>query len=163
MNERFGAKTRRVLIGLSAVSAACGPGAATEQIDGPFTGEVKPVLYVTDVETSAPFFQDVLGFDFLGYSEREGAPYYAEMLAGDLKFGLHEPTSPEHAPRIGQQRIYFRVTDLMSHRATVQGAGAGVGDIVETDWMDFFIVEDMDGHEIVFAVTDPSRHSIDPW
>ena len=28
---------------------------------------------------------------------------------------------------------------------------------------DFFIVRDPDGHEIVFAVTEAERHSIDPW
>jgi hypothetical protein len=29
--------------------------------------------------------------------------------------------------------------------------------------MDMFISRDLDGHEIVFALTDPSKHPIDPW
>jgi hypothetical protein len=37
------------------------------------------------------------------------------------------------------------------------------GAVVETGWMDYFIVRDPDGHEIVFAVTDPERHPKDPW
>lgn len=153
---------------------ACGPPApgntttasttpASAAADDMFTGQVKPVLYVSDVEKAAPFYRDVLGFELLGYSELEGEPYYAEMAAGPLKFGLHEPTSDEQIPRIGQQRLYFRVTDLERQRERVLAAGGTAGEVVETDWMDMFIVRDADGHEIVFAVTDPSRHSVDPW
>lgn len=130
---------------------------------GGFTGEVKPVLYVSDVEASAPFFRDVLGFEFDGYANLRGEPYYAEMLAGELKFGLHEPTSPSHVPRVGQQRIYFRVRDVAAHRERVSAWQGDPGEIIETDWMDMFIVRDPDGHEIVFASTDPAKHSIDPW
>ena len=71
---------------------------------GTFTGEVKPVLYVADVEQSAPFFRDVFGFELLGYAGAEEDPYYADLAAGDLKFGLHEPTAPGQEERIGQQR-----------------------------------------------------------
>jgi predicted enzyme related to lactoylglutathione lyase len=128
-----------------------------------FTGEVKPVLYVTDVEVAAPFYRDVLGFEFLGFSNANGEPYYAEMTAGPLKFGLHEAMNPEQEPRIGQQRLYFRVTDLPGHLARIAEAGGAPGDMIETDWMDMFIVRDADGHEIVFAYSDPSEHPIDPW
>ena len=130
---------------------------------GVFTGEVKPVLYVSDVETSAPFYRDVLGFDFLGFAEGDSGPYYAEMAAGNLKFGLHEPMVPEQESRIGQQRLYFRVQDLEVHRSRVASWGGEPGPVNKTDWMDMFIVRDADGHEIVFALTDPERHSIDPW
>jgi predicted enzyme related to lactoylglutathione lyase len=128
-----------------------------------FTGEVKPVLYVSDVEAAAPFYEEVLGFEFLGYTDLDGEPYYAEMAAGPLKFGLHEPTDEGQIDRIGQQRLYFRVTDLTRQRARVADAGGEPGEIRETDWMDMFIVHDADGHEIVFAVTDPATHSVDPW
>lgn len=130
---------------------------------GIFTGEVKPVLYVSDVEVAAPFYRDVLGFDFLGFSNIEGSPYYAEMTAGPLKFGLHEPRNEEQVRRIGQQRLYFRVTDLAVQRARVADRGGEPGETIETEWMDMFIVRDADGHEIVFAFTDPGEHSIDPW
>ncbi|NIR43537.1 MAG: VOC family protein [Gemmatimonadetes bacterium] len=130
---------------------------------GVFTGEVKPVLYVSDVEVSTPFFRDVLGFDFLGYANHEGEPYYAEMRAGTLKFGLHEPMSPTQVARVGQTRIYFRVEDLASHRTRVAARSGNPGEVIETEWMDMFIVRDADGNEIVFALTDPERHSIDPW
>jgi predicted enzyme related to lactoylglutathione lyase len=133
-------------------------------LHGGFTGELKPVLYVADVEKSAPFFREVLGFEFDGYANgSDGRPYYAEMIAGTVKFGLHEPTASGQEARVGQQRLYFRVRDLHLHRARVVAWGAESSEIRETDWMDMFIVRDPDGHEIVFAFTDPAKHSIDPW
>jgi predicted enzyme related to lactoylglutathione lyase len=145
------------------VAVACGDGAQSPSTDPTFTGEVKPVLYVTDVEASAPFFRDVLGFHFLGFSTLDGAPYYAEMSAGSLKFGLHEPMTAEQETWVGHQRIYFRVRDLRAQRDRVVAAGGAPGEIVETDWMDMFIVRDPAGHEIVFAATDLSKHTMDPW
>jgi len=135
----------------------------SRQAHGNYTGEVKPVLYVTDVEKSAPFYRDALGFEFQGFANAKGEPYYAEMLAGEQKFGLHEAMSAGQESRVGQQRLYFRIQDLERHRARVLAWGAEAGEIIQTAWMDMFIVRDPDGNEIVFAVTDPSRHTIDPW
>jgi predicted enzyme related to lactoylglutathione lyase len=142
---------------------ACAPPTESGQQTGPFTGQVKPVLYVADVETSAPFFRDILGFEFLGYSNANGAPYYAEMAAGSLKFGLHNAMNEEQEGWVGHQRIYFRVRDVRELRSQVISRGASPGEMIETDWMDMFIVRDLDGHEIVLASTDPAKHSIDPW
>lgn len=128
-----------------------------------FTGEAKAVLYVSDVEESASFFRDVLGFEFGGFTEVEGEPFYAEMVAGTFKFGLHEPMNAEQETWVGHQRIYFRVTDVETHRSQVEEREASPGELIETDWMDMFIVRDLDEHQIVFAETDASRHSIDPW
>lgn len=130
---------------------------------GIFTGEVKPVLYVADVEAAAPFYRDVLGFGFEGFANLQGEPYYAEMTAAELKFGLHEPTSVAQEQRIGQARLYFRLGDLSAHRARVLARGGDAGEIRTMDWMDMFIVRDADGNEIVFAETSAERHSINPW
>lgn len=130
---------------------------------GTFTGEIKAVIYVTDVEESAPFYRDVLGFSFEGYANLHDEPYYAEMAAGRTKFGLHEPTSEGQESKIGQERLYFRVKDLAAHRARVLARGGNPGEIKKTSWMDMFFVHDPDGNEIVFAVTDPGRHSSNPW
>lgn len=150
---------------VAAFPAAPGSAAAHDSrtAHGGFTGEVKPVLYVADVEKSAPFFRDVLGFELLDFAGSDDDPYYAELAAGEQKIGLHEPTAPSQETRVGQQRIYFRIEDLARHRARVVAWGAEPGAVVETAWMDYFIVRDPDGNEIVFAVTDPERHSIDPW
>lgn len=130
---------------------------------GRFTGDVKPVLYVADVERSAPFYRDVLGFELDGFAGAADDPYYAEMLAGPLKFGLHEPTRAGDDERVGRQRIYFRVLELEAHRRGVEERGGDPGEIVRRDWMDFFTVTDPDGNEIVLAVTDPERHTSRPW
>jgi predicted enzyme related to lactoylglutathione lyase len=126
-------------------------------------GQVKPVLYVSDVEASAPYFEKTLGFEFLGYTLLEGRPYYADMAAGSLKFGLHNPLTGQQTAWVGHQRLYFRVRDVHAYRALVLANGGLPGDIIETDWMDMVIVQDPDGHELVFAETDSARHSVNPW
>lgn len=146
------------IVGLFAIQTS------RSQVQNTFTGDIKSVLYVTNVEASAAFYRDVLGFGFDGFANRQdGTPYYAEMLAGVRKFGLHEPTVEGQESRIGQARLYFRVLDLEAHHRRVSDAGATTGEIFHRDWMDMFIVKDADGHEIVFAVTDPERHTSDPW
>lgn len=130
---------------------------------GRFTGQIKAVVYVSDVEASAPFYRDVLGFEFRGFAGPDDDPYYAEMVAGGVKFGLHEPTSEGQNAKVGTQRLYFRLEDLEAHRERVVARGVEPGEIRRTDWMDMFLVRDPDGNEIVFAVTDPDRHGTDPW
>jgi predicted enzyme related to lactoylglutathione lyase len=130
---------------------------------GTFTGEIKAVVYVTDVEKSGPFYRDVLGFEFEGFANSGGQPYYAEMVAEGIKFGLHEPMSEGQESKVGQQRLYFRIIDLSAQHSRVTAWGGDPGRIKTTDWMDMFLVRDPDGNEIVFAVTDPERHSINPW
>jgi len=156
-----------LVLALLVLAMAAGPsGRAADDprnAHGTFTGEIKPVLYVSDVEKSAPFYRDVLGFGFEGYANTEGHPYYAEMVAGTVKFGLHEPTSSGQEPMVGRQRLYFRVEDLEAHRSRVVAWGETPGEIKRTGWMDMFIARDADGNEIVFAVTDSERHTSDPW
>ncbi len=130
---------------------------------GQFTGNIKPIIYVSDVEKSAPFYRDVLGFELDGFAGDEADPYYAEMLAGPTKFGLHEPTMSGDELRVGRQRLYFRVHDLEAHSRYVEANGINVPEIYRRDWMDYFIVKDLDGNTVVFAVTDSERHTSEPW
>ena len=130
---------------------------------GHFTGNVKPIIYVSNVEKSAPFYRDVLGFELDGFAGDQADPYYAEMLAGPTKFGLHEPTMFGDELRIGQQRLYFRVQDLNAHRRYVETHGIEVKEIFQRSWMDYFLIKDLDGNIIVFAVTDSERHTSEPW
>lgn len=151
------------IVSLLMVAAAADAQDRDHEDNGGFTGEIKPVLYVSDVEAQAAFYRDVLGFEFLGFANADGRPYYAEMAAGGRKFGLHMPMSKEQESKVGQQRLYFRVTDLSFHYSRVSERGGNPAEIKHTDWMDMFIVRDSDGNEIVFAFTDPAQHSIDPW
>ena len=134
-----------------------------DDLHGEFTGDIKPIIYVSDVEQSAPFYRDVLGFVLDGFAGDDADPYYAEMLAGPTKFGLHEPTMSGDEVRIGQQRLYFRVHDLSAHRRYVETHGVEVKEIFQRSWMDYFPVEDPDGNIVVFAVTDSVRHTSEPW
>lgn len=127
---------------------------------GRFLSQTKSVLYVSDLKRSTRFYVDVLGFETDSDADN---PIYSEMFAGDLKFGLHAPTSAREEARVGQQRLYFRVADVAAHRKRVVACGAEAGPIEETDWMTMFSVTDPDGHQITFAQSDPAKHSIDPW
>jgi len=128
-----------------------------------FTGEIKVVIYVTDVEKSMPYYRDILGFGFEGFAKYKGEEYYAEMLAGTVKFGLHEPMSVDQHTKVGQQRLYFRVKDLKKQYNSVLAHGGNPEEIIERDWMDMFRVIDMDGNEILFAYTSSSKHKTNPW
>ena len=134
-----------------------------DDLHSQFTGHNKPIIYVSDVEKSAPFYRDVLGFVLDGFAGDEIDPYYAEMLAGATKFGLHEPTMSGDELRVGRQRLYFRVHDLEAHSRYVEANGIDVPEIYRRDWMDYFIVKDLDGNTVVFAVTDSERHTSEPW
>jgi predicted enzyme related to lactoylglutathione lyase len=164
-SRRVTRRMRRVFLCTASLLlfAAVGDAQDNDRESGGFTGDIKPVLYVSDVEAQATFYRDVLGFEFLGFANADGRPYYAEMAAGGRKFGLHMPMSKEQESKVGQQRLYFRVTDLSFHYSRVSTRGGNPGEIKHTDWMDMFIVRDSDGNEIVFAFTDPAQHSIDPW
>ena len=130
---------------------------------GHFTGNVKAIIYVSNVEKSASFYRDVLGFELDGFAGDQADPYYAEMLAGPTKFGLHEPTMFGDELRIGQQRLYFRVQDLNAHRRYVETHGIEVKEIFQRSWMDYFLIKDLYGNIVVFAVTDSERHTSEPW
>lgn len=159
-------RIKKVLVFAILLLAAESTGQVTNnsrEAHGVFTGEIKAVFYVVDVEKSTPFYRDVLGFDFQEFANLDGHPYYAEMLAAGVKFGLHEAVSDGQEPKIGQQRLYFRVEDLSAHRSRVLAWGGKPTEIVKTDWMDMFMVRDPDGNEIIFAVTDLTKHPIDPW
>lgn len=147
---------------LSLRSGASDAGSGREA-HGHFTGDVKPVLYVADVEKSAPYYRDVFGFEFDGFSASEGRTYYAEMMAAGLRFGLHEPMTREQEGRVGKQRLYFRVQDVLLHHERVAAWEGTPGPVRTSEWMDMFVARDPDGNEIVFAATDPARHSINPW
>lgn len=136
---------------------------SADDLHGEFTGDIKPIIYVSDVEQSAPFYRDVLGFVLDGFAGDEADPYYAEMLAGPTKFGLHEPTMSGDELRIGQQRLYFRVRDLVAHSRHVEAQGIEVKEVFRRSWMDYFVVKDPDGNVIVFAVTESERHTSEPW
>lgn len=62
------------LVGLLSAVSAMGDAADPKTNHGRFTGEVKPVLYVKQVDESAKFFRDVLGFEVVSFAGREESP-----------------------------------------------------------------------------------------
>jgi predicted enzyme related to lactoylglutathione lyase len=155
-----------LFVGLACIAAIAGVGGGGSEggdraLQGIFTGEIKPVIHVRDVEKSVPFCRGALGFGLQGYANLNGQPYYAEMLCSGVKFGLHEPVGEGHEEKVGRQRLYFRVKNLAAHRARVAARGGNPGEIRTTARMD--MLTGLDGNEIVLATTDPERHTSNPW
>ncbi|HXH60661.1 MAG TPA: VOC family protein [Fimbriimonadaceae bacterium] len=128
------------------------------------TGDVKVVIYVSDVLESVRYYSGVLGFDLLHYFDRSTGesvdewtksepPIYAEMSAGGRKFGLHMPVNEADRRSVGATKVYFRVRDLAGCRGQIERDGGSPGEAIERPWMDMFEVTDPDGNRIVFATS----------
>jgi len=129
-----------------------------------FTGQLIFPIYVSDVEASAVFYRDVLGFEFLGYYDYETNSYvrswrdtlppkYAGFVAGDQKFGLHKPPNEEQEQCVGCGRYYFRVHDLDAQHARVSTHGVRLSQIHSSALLRRFYVPDPDGLMVLFAET----------
>jgi catechol 2,3-dioxygenase-like lactoylglutathione lyase family enzyme len=123
--------------------------------DGPVLKGAFPVLFVANVETSAAFFRDKLGFaiDFL----HGQPPFYASVSRDAARLHLrfvHEPViSPEVRER--EQIIYafVQVDNIKKLFAEFKAAGVDfVQPLKKEPWgASAFIVLDPDGNPICFA------------
>jgi len=148
-------------------------GQEDRDLHGEFTGQVIFPIYVSDVERSASFYRDVLGFRFLGYYDEAQRryveswndsipPIYAGFEAGDQTFGLHKPVNEAQERFIGSGRYYFRVKNLKNHRRRIQSWGGRPSEISSTALLTRFYIVDPDGLRIYFAVTAQGA-PLDPW
>ena len=145
----------------------------TRQQHGEFTGDLKLVFYVKDVQPAVKFYTDVLGFTFHHFYDhvsgdsvhqwvREEQPIYAEMSYAGRRFGIHKPTSEADKRSVGGAKVYFRVKDLPTHHQRTSARNAKPSKIKKRSWMDMFNVVDPDGNRIYFAFTDDNVHG-NPW
>jgi predicted enzyme related to lactoylglutathione lyase len=143
-----------------AVATAPESGNAAEIGQGMFTGEVLPVLYVTDVKRSVEFYRQ-LGFEFRHYFDydeekevpewtKDDPPIWALFAAGDFSFALHLTLNTDEFI-VGGTRHYFLVEDIDAHHRTVTERGVEPGPLIERPWMRMFQVIDPDGHELFFG------------
>jgi catechol 2,3-dioxygenase-like lactoylglutathione lyase family enzyme len=158
---------------LTSSGARGAPGHEDEDSSPVFTGALIFPIYVSDVQASATFYRDVLGFEFLGFYDYEangyvrswqGAepPRYAGFVAGDQKFGLHKPANEAQERCVGCGRYYFRVKDLDAQHARVSLHEVEVSPIHSSALLRRFYVPDPDGVMIFFAETADGA-PLDPW
>lgn len=142
-------------------------------LHGAFTGDIIFPIYVSDVEKSARFYREVLGFNWLGFYDYDrnvyvkdwrdpSPPIYAGFEVEGRKFGLHKPVLERQQSYVGCGRYYFRVRSLDDHYKRVQAWNHQPGRIIETHLLKMFSVEDPDGAQIYFAVTREGAN-LDPW
>jgi catechol 2,3-dioxygenase-like lactoylglutathione lyase family enzyme len=129
-----------------------------------FTGEMFPVLYVSDLRRSVEFYRDKLGFPFRGYgfgskltnewSETE-PPYAAMFGLGGQDFVLHDykaATGEAVAFRAVGTRHHIFVTNATEYHASVESHGVKIDRFVKgsNDRVFLFSVTDPDGHALYF-------------
>jgi predicted enzyme related to lactoylglutathione lyase len=140
---------------------------------GMFTGEIIFPIYVSDVQVSAEFYRNVLGFEFLGYYDYNTnsyvqswqdtlSPKYAGFVAGDQKFGLHKPSNEIQEACVGCGRYYFRVQDLDAEYSRISAHGVRMSQIHSSALLRRFYAPDPDGLKIFFAETADGA-PLDPW
>jgi predicted enzyme related to lactoylglutathione lyase len=154
------------------VAAAVAGADATASVSR-FTGDVLFPIYVSDVEVSAAFYRDVLGFEFLGYWDYEAdgyvatwvdtmPPRYAGFVAGGQKFGLHKPASESQEQCVGCGRYYFRVVDVEEEHSRISGHGVPISPVHSSSLLKRFYVPDPDGLQVFFAETAEGA-PVSPW
>ena len=157
----------------AAADSSAGGDAESEAPAGNFTGQLIFPIYVNDVEVSAEFYRDILGFEFLGYYDYETNSYvyawedtlpptYAGFVAGDQTFGLHKPVNEAQGQCVGCGRYYFRVHDLDVEYERISIRGVPVSPIHSSSLLRRFHVPDPDGLKIFFAETAEGA-PLDPW
>ena len=162
-----------IAISITAAIAAKGPSDDARRSHGVFTGDLKIVLYVTDIQRAVEYYRDALGFTFHHYHDYiagksvrdwvgENPPEYAEMSFAGRRFGIHLPKSERDKRAVGTAKVYFRVNDLDAHHRRVVAWGASPGPIKKRSWMDMFHVLDADGNVIYFAYSNDEVHG-NPW
>lgn len=128
---------------------------AKPALSAPEIKEAKPVIYVTNVQTSAAFFRDKLGFaiDFL----HGHPPFYGSVSRGGaclhLRF-VHEPVFKEGVrEKEGLLSAFLDVDNIKGLFAEFKAAGVDfVQALKKEPWgASAFIVLDPDGNWISFA------------
>lgn len=136
---------------------AAAPERAKPATSAPAIKSAKPVLFVTNVEVSAAYFRDKLGFtiDFL----HGQPPFYGAVSRGGACLHLrcvHEPVFKEGVREEEQLLAAFlEVENIKSLFAECKAAGANfVHPLRKEPWGgSAFIVRDPDGNSICFAQT----------
>ena len=146
---------------------------AQSESEAHFIGDVLFPIYVKDVEISAAFYRDILGFEFLGFWDYQNdcyviawqdtlPPTYAGFSAGGQKFGLHKPVNESQERCVGCGRYYFRVNDVEAEYSRISMHNVPISPIHSSSLLKRFYVPDPDGLQIFFAETAPEA-PVDPW
>ena len=144
-----------LMVGTSTVGAE-GSTERCRDDNGAFLGQVKPVLYVNVLSGCAGLHLSELGW-------RRESSLLRRDGGGDAQ--VRPPCAPGRrggGPCRPTANLFqsARCEGTPRARSGLQGtAGAHRADCLDDD----VLSDDPDGHEIVFAETDPEVHAIDPW
>lgn len=142
---------------LAPATAACDE---AQGVPMPFTfTKLTPNLIVSDVDKSAAFYRDVLGFTVAMHVPDESPFVFAAMQSGDVEIFLNAPgPAIEEYPAFkdraigGTLTLFIHVTDVRRVHAELL-ARVNVVMPLETKWYGVteFAIADPDGYLITFA------------
>lgn len=128
-------------------------------------------LGVQDLDRSAAFYRDVLGFEVRPLASGDGVTALMEAVSGPARIQLS--LEPEAFDSVGKLRprgaaiLFFETDDVAAEREGVAARGGRPSELERVNWikMRVFQVRDPDGHTLWFAQSfqqpeqekDPSR------
>lgn len=110
-----------------------------------------PILSVKDVEKSAGFFTDGLGFSFAGsWQDDDGIPSFAIVVLDHITVGLHRANQVKSSDAWA---AYFYVEDIEAYAAQVAGSGVELtGEVADRPYgCREMQVTDLDGNVLCFG------------
>lgn len=134
-------------------------------------GPVSRHLGVLDLDRSAAFYRDVLGFAVRPLAAGDGVTALLEAVSGPARIQLS--LEPEAYDSVGKRRprgtavLFFETDDVAAMREGIAARGGSPSDLESVNWikMRVFQVRDPDAHTLWFAQSfqqpdqekDPSR------
>jgi uncharacterized glyoxalase superfamily protein PhnB len=107
-------------------------------------------LTVANVERSASFYRDVLGFEVGPVRESYGARTDTEVVSGPARIQLGPS---DNGKRLTPAIIFFETNDVAAMRDTIRSRGGAPSELQRVNWikMEMFEIRDPDGHALWFG------------
>ena len=119
-----------------------------------FKGTTSLSITVKDIRTSVAWYQGVVGFGIERAVERDGAPVFVTLKAGDVRVSLNQDDGKKGWERIKGLGFSINVwtdnVDAIAHHIKAQG-GTLDSEPVDAPWgARYFRVTDPDGFKLAF-------------
>ncbi|MGH6955645.1 MAG: VOC family protein [Caulobacteraceae bacterium] len=119
-------------------------------------GSCKPLLNVSDVETSLAFWRDLIGFEVTTRYEAEGRLMFANLKSGEAELMLNgrggDPSARRSRPHYTEAVIYLSVPSARDLARELRARGCEAPEPeAQVYGLDEFVLRDPDGYEIAFT------------
>ena len=123
----------------------------------------RPLLNVSDIETSLRFWRDLIGFNEEQRFDRDGRALFVSLRSGDAQLMLNahggDPRARRARPHYTEAVLYLAVDSVHALARQLRAKGLDVPEPASQAYgLDEFTLRDPDGYEIAFtSATDAER------